>query len=193
MGLDSILNQAQNCFNMIRVRLSAATLFAIAIFGNAQQPSPSPSSQGQVSGTDREQVQAVIKAYESAYQHMSMYELQRIWPDLPNQKKEHREADDLLNRGDVSSLQVSVDAQDVQVNGDDAVVRGIQHEQYLKSEKSNFYGSDNSMARVGTQTPGPVGQGDKRTIRKTEEVTIHLRRESGAWVIASLEEARKHH
>jgi hypothetical protein len=191
--LDSIQRQAQNCLTMMRTTLSAATLFAVAIFANAQQPSTSRAALSEPSAADREQVQAVLKAYESAYQHMSLYELQKIWPDLPNQKKEHRKADDLLNRGDVSSLQVSIDAQDVQVNGDDAVVRGIQHEQYLKTEKSVYYGGDNSMTRVGTTTPGPTPERDKKTVKKTEDVTIHLHRESGAWVIASLEETGKHH
>jgi hypothetical protein len=178
---------------MMRMTLPAATLFAVTIFASAQQPSPSPSSEGQPSAADREQVLAVLKTYESAFQHMSLYELQKIWPDLPDQKKEHRKADDLLNRGDVSSLQVSIDAQDVQVNGDDAVVRGIQHEQYLRSEKSVYYGGDNSMTRVGTTTPGPTPERDKKTVKKTEDVTIHLHRKSGAWVIASVEETGKHH
>jgi hypothetical protein len=49
---------------------------------------------------------------------MSLYELQIAWPDLPNQKKEYRKAEDLFKSGDVSDMRVSLEAKDVQVNGD---------------------------------------------------------------------------
>jgi len=180
------------------MRLYAAIVFAVAIFAGAQEPSATPANpttpaQAQTSAVDREGVDAALKKYESAYQHMSLYELQNVWPDLPNQKKEYRKAEDLLKRGDVSSVQVSLEVQDLQVSGDDAVARGIRHEQYLKNQQSSYYGADNTMARVGTQTPGPTIGSDKRTVKKTQEVTIHLHRHGEAWVIASLEENGKHH
>jgi hypothetical protein len=182
---------------MKSMRFYAATVFALAIFANAQEPSapatPTAQTQVQPSAGDRAGVDAALKKYESAYQHMSLYELQNVWPDLPNQKKEYRKAEDLLKRGNVSNVQVSLDVQDVQVNGDDAVVRSIRHEQHLQNEQSSYYSSDNSMARVGTQTPGPTTGSDKKTVKKTQEVTIHLHRQGDAWVIASLEEGGKHH
>jgi hypothetical protein len=171
----------------------------MAILANAQEPSSTPSAsqtiptEARTSAPDREQIEATLKKYESAYQHMSLYELQNIWPDLPNQKKEYRKAEDLLTRGNVSNVKVSLEVQDVQVNGDDAVVHSVRHEQYLKNEQSSFYGSDNSMARVGTQTPGPASQGEKRTVKKNQVVTIHLHRHDDKWVIASFEENGKSH
>jgi len=183
---------------MKSMRFYAATVFAVAIFANAQEPTAAPANpttpaQAQTSAVDREGVDAALKKYESAYQHMSLYELQNVWPDLPNQKKEYRKAEDLLKRGDVSSVQVSLYLHDVKVNGDDAVAHGLRNEQYLKNQQSSYYGSDNTMARVGTQTPGPTTGSDKRTVKKTQEVTIHLQRHGDDWVIASLEENGKHH
>ena len=177
--------EATICVIMKSIRLYAATVFAVAIIASAQQPSTSPA--------DREGIDAALKKYESAYQHMSLYELQNVWPDLPNQKKEYRRAEDLLKRGDVSNVQVSLYLHDVQVNGDDAVAHGLRNEQYLKNQQSSYYGADNTMERVGTQTPGPATERDKRTVKKTQEVTIHLHRQGDAWVIASLEESSKHH
>jgi hypothetical protein len=178
------------------MRFYAAIVFALAIFANSQEPStPAPSTaqtQVQISAVDRTGIDAALKKYESAYQHMSLYELQNVWPDLPNQKKEYRKAEDLLKRGNVSNVQVSLDVNDLKVNGDDAVARAIRREQYLKNEQSSYYSSDNSMARLGTQTPGPATGSDKRTVKKTQEVTIHLHRQGDAWVIASFEENGKH-
>ena len=190
--------EATICVIMKSIRFYAATVFAVAIFASAQEPPTAPAdrttpAQVQTSAVDRGGVEAALKKYESAYQHMSLYELQNVWPDLPNQKKEYKKAADLLKRGNVSNVQVSLDVQDVQVNGDDAVARGVRHEQYLKNEQSSYYSSDNSMARVGTQTPGPTTGNDKRTVKKTQDVAIHLHRYGDAWVIASLEENGKHH
>jgi hypothetical protein len=179
-------------------KLYATTVFAVALFANAQEPSIAPANrmsptQVQISAGDRERVEATLKKYEAAYQHMSLYELQNVWPDLPNQKKEYRKAEDLLTRGNVSSVRVALDVQDVQVNGDEAVAHALRHEQYLKNEQSSYYGADNSMGRVGTQTQGPVSESEKRTVKKTQEVTIKLHRRSDTWLIASLDESGKHH
>src|ERR1700716_1716842 len=139
----------------------APILLAAAIFANAQEPSPPPAdrtalTQAQASTADRQQVEEVLKKYESAYQHMSLYELQNIWPDLPNQRKEYRKAEDLFKRGDVSDMLLSLEAKDVQVNGDNAVVHGIRHEHYLKNEKSEYYGSALGMESLGTQGFAPA-------------------------------------
>jgi hypothetical protein len=178
------------------MRLCAVTAFAIAVSANSQESTPSPAGDTrptQVSSPERERLEVTLKSYEAAYQHMSLYELQKTWPDLPNQKKEYRKAEDLLTRGNVSKVRINLDVQDVQVNGDNAVVRALRHEEYLKNEQSSFYGGDNSMGRVGTQTPGPVSDSDKKTVKKNQEVTIHLHRQADAWVIASVEENGKHH
>ena len=190
--------EATICVIMKSMRLYAAIVFAVAIFASAQEPSATPANpttpaQAQTSAVDREGVDAALKKYESAYQHMSLYELQNVWPDLPNQKKEYRKAEDLLKRGDVSSVQVSLEVQDLLVSGDDAVARGVRHEQYLKNEKSEYYGSDLGMEPLGTQRLGPVAVRKKRSVKKTDDVTIHLHRQGNAWVIASLEENGKHH
>ena len=185
LHLTALDPEATICVIMKSIRLYAATVFAVAIIASAQQPSTAPA--------DREGIEAALKKYESAYQHMSLYELQNVWPDLPNQKKEYRRAEDLLKRGDVSNVQVSLHLHDVQVNGDGAVAHGLRNEHYLKNQQSSYYGADNSMARVGTQTPGPITERDKRTVKKTQEVTIHLHRQGDSWVIASLEESSKHH
>lgn len=176
----------------------AATVFAVAIFASAQQPSTASTdrttpAQTQIPAADREAIDSALKKYESAYQHMSLYELQNVWPDLPNQKREYRKAEDLLKRGDVSDVRVSLHIHDVQANGDDAVVHALRNEQYFKNQQSSYYGADNQMARVGTQTPGPTPVKGKRSVKKVEEVTIHIHRQDGTWVIASLEESGKHH
>jgi len=182
---------------MKSLRFYAATVFALAIFANAQEPSapatPTAQTQVQPSPGDRAGVDAALKKYESAYQHMSLYELQIVWPDLPNQKKEYRKAEDLFKRGDVSDMLLSLEAKDVQVNGDNAVVHGIRHEHYLKNEKSEYYGSDLGMEPLGTQRLGPTAVRKKRSVKKTDDVTIHLHRQGDAWVISSLEENGKHH
>ena len=186
------------CVIMKSKRFYAATVFALAIFASAQEPSTASAdratpAQTQIPAADQEGIDSALKKYESAYQHMSLYELQNVWPDLPNQKKEYRRAEDLLKRGDVSNVQVSLYIHDIQVNGDDAVAHGLRNERYFKNQQSSYYGADNTMARVGTQTPGPVAEKDKRTVKKTQEVTIQLHRQGGTWVIASLEESGKHH
>ena len=63
----------------------ATILLGVAIFANAQEPATSPADrtapiQAQASSADREQVEGTLRKYESAYQHMSLYELQNIWP-----------------------------------------------------------------------------------------------------------------
>lgn len=124
---------------------------------------------------------------------MSLHELQIAWPDLPNQKKEYRKAEDLFKSEDVSDMRVSLEAKDVQVNGDNAVVHGIRHEQYLKNEKFEYYGSDLGMQPLGTQRLGPVAVRKKRSVKKTDDVTVHLHRQGSTCVIASIEETGKHH
>ena len=180
---------------MRSITLYAAFIFlAAATFANAQEPLTPPTDHtALVSAADRDQVEGTLKKYESAYQHMSLYELQIVWPDLPNQKKEYRKAEDLFKRGDVSDMLLSLEAKDVQVNGDNAVVHGIRHEHYLKNEKSEYYGSDLGMEPLGTQRLGPTAVRKKRSVKKTDDVTIHLHRQGDAWVISSLEENGKHH
>jgi hypothetical protein len=176
------------------LQVFALILPSFLTLANGQQSSSATtdSATAATPTRDRKRVDATLKRYEDAYQHMSLYELQNVWPDLPNQKKEYRKAEDLMKRGDVSKLQVSVDVQDVQVTGDDAVLRAVRHEQYQKNEKSSYYGGDTSMAKSGTQTPGPTLESENRTVKKTQAVTVHLHRKGDTWEISSIEEAGKH-
>jgi hypothetical protein len=169
----------------------AAILFAVVIFANAQEPSTSPANrtaptQAQAPAADREQVEGTLKKYESAYQHMSLYELQNIWPDLLNQKKEYRKAEEMFRRGDVSGLQVSVQIQDMRWLNDSALVQCIRHEQYTMTSHSTLVVPNRSGPTFGT-----VDQRDTRKVKNDREVEFTLRRSGGNWIIASLSETGK--
>lgn len=166
----------------------AAILLVVAIFANAQKPSKSLAPmQAQTSAADREQVEGILKKYESAYQHMSLYELRNMWPDLPNQKKEYRKAEEMFRRGDVSEVQVSVLIQDMRWLNDSALVQCLRHEQYMMKSHSTYV--------VGTPNNAPgfrtIDQKNARKVKSDREVEFTLRRNGGNWIIASISETGK--
>lgn len=170
----------------------AASLLAVAIFANAQKPSTSPAErmtpmQAQASAADREQVEGALKKYEAAYQHMSLYELQNIWPDLPNQKKEYRKAEEMFRRGDVSGVQVSVQIQDIRWLNDSALVQCVRHEQYIMTSHSTYVvGAPNSAPGLRA-----IDQQNPRKVKNDREVEFTLRRNGVNWIIASISETGK--
>jgi len=170
----------------------APILLAAAIFANAQEPSPPPAdrtalTQAQASTADRQQVEEVLKKYESAYQHMSLYELQNIWPDLPNQRKEYRKAEEIFRRGDVSGLQVSVQIQDTRWLDDSALVQCSRHEQYIMTSHSTY------IVATPNSAPGlrPIDQKNTRKVKNDREVEFTLRRSGGNWIIVSISDMGK--
>ena len=169
----------------------APILLAAAIFANAQEPSPPPAdrtalTRAQASTADRQQVEEVLKKYESAYQHMSLYELQNIWPDLPNQRKEYRKAEEMFKRGDVSGVQVSVQIQDIRSLNDAAIVQCIRHEQYMMTSHSTL-----AVPNRGGPTFGAIDQKNTRKVKSDREVEFTLRRSGGNWIIVSISDMGK--
>jgi hypothetical protein len=166
-------------------------LLAVATFTSAQEPSTSPTnrtaSQAQASATDREQIEGTLKKYELAYQHLSVYELQNVWPDLPNQKKEYRRVEELFRRGDVSGMEVSVQIQDMRWMNDSALVQCTRHEQYIMRFHSTY------LVGAPNTAPGflPIDQQNSKKIRNDREVEFTLRRSGGNWVIVSIAETGK--
>jgi hypothetical protein len=169
-----------------------AILLAAAIFANAQEPSTSPTdrtapTQAQVSVADREEVESTLKKYEAAYQHMSLYELQNVWPELPNQKKEFGKAEDMFRRGDVSGVQVSVQIRDMRWLNDSALVQCIRHEEYIKTSHSTY------IVATPNNAPGlrAIDQENPRKVQNDREVEFTLRRSGSNWIIASMSEMGK--
>jgi hypothetical protein len=177
---------------MSRTLILAVAFFASTMLALQTTPSqPAPSSQADSQSTDRDQIQKVLKRYETAYEGRNMVELQTIWPTLQSDQKEQKKIKKEFDRADISQMKVALEPQDVQFSSkDEAVVKAKCNEQYVQVVSSSYSSGDATMGGIVAQRPGPTNTSDKKTVKKTSDLWMTMHRDGDRWTIVSVSEKK---
>ncbi|MBA3913236.1 MAG: hypothetical protein H0X25_05150 [Acidobacteriales bacterium] len=136
---------------------------------------------------ERGKIDEVLKAYDAAYNHKSLEGLLAIYPSLQNDQKEFKKVKWHFEDPNVYSEEMNLQAEDVQVNGNQAKVRAKRHEKYYALEmRSEITNGDLNMQNMPAQDPGPNRVQRKHNTDKTETVYMTLQRNGENWQIASM-------
>jgi Tfp pilus assembly protein PilV len=157
----------------------------------AQEPAATQSSTTQAASLqspDRSAINATLQAYEKAYVFKKIDDLVKVWPDLPNQKKDYKKVQSQFDDVNISGLQIAIQPLETQSVGDSAVVQAQRTLQYVKSETSSESVSGDLRGRgiVGTQDQGPLVKTTKKDVKKDDKVWIKLHKNGDTWIIASI-------
>ncbi|MBA3913235.1 MAG: hypothetical protein H0X25_05145 [Acidobacteriales bacterium] len=164
--------------------------FALHLSTAQQAPAVSPGASApvQTMDADRAKIDEVFKSYESAYNHKNLEALLALYPSLRTQEKDYEKAQwHLAEDPNVFSEQMTLDAVEVQVNGNQATARARRTEQYVTLEtRSEITSGDLNMYNMPAQAPSPVPQTKKKVSKKTDVIVMNLQRNGDTWQIASL-------
>jgi hypothetical protein len=182
--------------SMRSIMLASSILFFSAS-GWTQQAAPSqpaPSTSVTDQSSDRKRLEEVLDQYVDAYEHQSLPALVALWPALPNQKKDYESIQRHVNESIFpGSVQSSIEPQDLQIEKDQAKVRCLRHEQYVKVHTSSeVIGGDLRGPKAFGQLPEPSLRTYQRKVVKNRIVTITLHRSGDNWTIISVTEEKPH-
>lgn len=139
---------------------------------------------------DHKQIEEVLDQYVTAYERQSLPRLVEIWPDLPKQTKEYKKIEQHFNESIFfGSVKASIEPQDWQIDKDQAQVRCVRNEQYVKYfTTSEVIGGDLRGPKAFGQLPEPSKRTFQRKVRKNRIVMVTLHRNGDSWTIASVAE-----
>lgn len=166
---------------------------------SAQETAPAPpvaSTSTVEANPDRKAIEGVLDKYVAAYEHQSMPQLVAIWPDLPHQKKDYKKIQQHFSESDIfiGSVEASIEPSDWQIDKDQAKVRCVRNEKYIKFwTASETIGADLRGPKAGYgQLPEPSQRTYQRKVTKNVPVMVTLHRSGDAWTISSVEEEKPH-
>jgi hypothetical protein len=170
----------------------AAFLFAALMFAQqAPLSQPAPAAQADSQSADRDQIQKVLRRYQTAYENQDMEELQAIWPGLQNDPKEQKKYKKEFDRADITHMKVVLEPQDIQFpTKDEAVVKSKCNEQYIQVVSSSYSSGDATIAGIVAQRPGPTNSTEKKTVKKTSDIWMTMHRDGKGWTIVSVSDKK---
>jgi len=172
----------------VEVALVACFLAPLAACQQILASAPAVAVESKTNNSDRDQIQAVLKKYEAAYDHHSLEGLIAIWPDLRNQSKEFKKVRwHLADDPDVFSENMTVEPLDWQIEKDVASVKCKRSEVYVAIESRTEIATSDLRNETG-QLVDPSPATSKKVKHKTDTVWFKMQRLNGVWIIASVDE-----
>jgi hypothetical protein len=169
----------------------AAFLFALMFAQQAPISQPAPAAQADSKSADRDQIQGVLRRYQTAYQDQDMEELLAIWPGLQNDQKERKKYKKEFDRADITHMKVVLEPEDIQFpTKDEAVVKSKCNEQYIQVVFSSYSSGDATIGGIVAQRPGPTNSTEKKTVKKTSDIWMTMHRDGNGWTIVSISDKK---
>ncbi|MCU1303321.1 MAG: hypothetical protein JWQ87_3605 [Candidatus Sulfotelmatobacter sp.] len=157
----------------------------------SQETAISQPAQSVASTPDRIQVEQALQRYLAALVHRSLPELVTVWPDLGHQKKEYERIKRHLEDTSVSDDRISLQPLEIEVKGDEAVVKAQRTEEFVKTEYVNSASHGILMSNdVPMHDPSTDRIPKKKNKKKMDTLSIDLHRAGDSWKILSITEQK---